>query len=138
MSLSEPNYPYDYVQARQRWIIGLQSYAQAAKIPGFHMKTFSAVVEDGKVEQFSRGSTVETGDVVITYRFEKDVEADLGFDIRIRISHGSDWSPTLDVSGPNDSHLMTGVYPAWEWAKGMDDTRRNLDYCHKKLAAEVR
>jgi hypothetical protein len=67
-------------------------------IPGYRPTQVSAYMT-GIPEDLYEGGTIEVGDQFVEFHLE-DAEQTSGFDVKIRVTHLSDWSLAIEITCP--------------------------------------
>jgi hypothetical protein len=93
-----PSQIADYIRGRIFVANGIATFLSQMAIPGYRPTQVSAYMT-GIPEDLYEGGTIEIGDQFVEFHLE-DAEQTSGFDVKIRVTHLSDWSLAIEITCP--------------------------------------
>jgi hypothetical protein len=128
-----PSQIADYIRARIFVANGISTFLSQMSIPGYQ-PTQVSVYMTGIPEDIYEGGTIEIGDQFVEFHLD-DAEQTSGFDVKVRVTHLSDWSLAIEITCPELAVRRIIKWPSSDKQGALAQSTTALSELSKRLNA---
>jgi hypothetical protein len=121
----------DYIRARLFVARGVQAFLSKMSIPGYQATRVSGYLT-GIMEDIYEDGSIEIGDQFVEFHLE-DSDQTTGFDVRVRVTHLSDWSLAVEITCPELELRHIIKWPSTDKQGALDQAIKVLSDLSKRL-----